>query len=75
MRVEQVGRDGPKRAAQVAGARGGPRWFGALLLDRGRVLGHQRSRPNAATGVVTAICGVPATSGPKAEMAVCIASL
>ena len=40
-----------------------------------RRCGHQRSRPIAATGVVTDICGGPAASGPNADMAACIASL
>ena len=35
----------------------------------------QRSRPRAATGVVIDICGGSATSGPKADMAACMASL
>lgn len=36
---------------------------------------RQRSRPRAATGVVIDICGGSATSGPKADMAACMASL
>src|SRR6266536_1309700 len=51
-------------------------WLGAFLgEDRQQVLRHHRSRPRAATGAVTVICGGPATSGPNADMTACIASL
>src|SRR5215218_4251442 len=66
--------DGDARHHRL-GLLGRGRFRTLLLEDRQQVLRHQRSRPTAATGLVTVICGGAATSGMKPDIADCIASL